>query len=323
VPRDIFAIVIAAILSLAVAAPADAGHWPERPVRVIVPFAAGGYTDGIGRITSEWLADRLGQSFVVENLLGAGGVIASKALARAPADGYTIMMTTLPQVAIAPALEDVPYNPLKDFAPISNVASAPFVLMVNAGVPVKTLKEFIDYVHARPGQLTFASASAGSQSHFTMVMLIKRAGLDMVHVPYKGGALAMIDLAAGRVTAYFGTRTDAVEQAQSGMIRLLAVSGDERSPQFPDVPTVAESGYPGFRSIAWNGLTAPAGTPVSAIDTLAGEVKRATQDEGFVRKLANIGADPIGDDPQHFAATIAADIPLWADVVRQSEVKQQ
>jgi tripartite-type tricarboxylate transporter receptor subunit TctC len=320
--RHVLAIIAAAAL-LAVAAQASAEHWPERPVKVIVPFAAGGYTDGVARITSEWLGNKLGQSFVVENLLGAGGVIAAKALARAPADGYTIMTMTLPQIAIAPALEDVSYDPVKDFAPISNVASAPFVLMVNAGVPVKTLKEFVDYVHARPGQLTFASASAGSQSHFTMVMLNKRAGLDMVHVPYKGGALAMIDLAAGRVTAYFGTRTDAVEQAHSGMIRLLAVSGDERSPQFPDVPTVAESGYPGFRSVAWNGLMAPAGTPAIAIDTLAGEIGRAVQDDAFVRKLANVGADPIGDGPQHFAATVTADIPVWAEVVRESGFKQQ
>lgn len=312
---------VPALATLLMATSAWAEQWPQRPIRMIVPFPAGGLTDAIARLIGQRLGENLGQPFVLENMGGAAGAIAARTVARASADGYTLLMASLPQIGILPAVEDVSYDPIKDFAPISNIASAPFVLMVNSTVPAKTLSEFVDYVRSHPGQITYASSGIGSLAHLSMALFLKRAGLDMIHVPYKGGAPAVTDLVAGHVAAYFGTRTDAVQQFQTGMIRLIAVSDYKRSAQFPDVPTVAESGYPGFRTITWNGLMAPAKTPQAIIDKLANEVQRAMKSEPFLRSLANIGVDPIGDGPETFAATIAADVPLWADAVSTARAK--
>jgi tripartite-type tricarboxylate transporter receptor subunit TctC len=303
--------------------PACSQEWPQKRIRIVVPFSPGGLTDGIARLVGQRLSERLGQPLVIENMAGAGGAIAASMVARAAADGYTLFVGSLPQSAIVPAIEKASYDPVKDFAPISNIASAPFVLMVNRNVPAKTLKEFVNYVRTRPGQLAYASAGIGSLTHLSMALFLKRAGIDMIHVPYKGGPPALTDLVGGQVTSYFGTRTDAVQQFETGTIRLLAVSGEKRSAQFPDVPTVAESGYPGFRTVTWNGLMAPAGTPQAIVDKLAGAVQRIVKDHAFVQSLANIGGDPIGDSPQEFAATIAADVPLWAEAVRIAGVKRQ
>ena len=281
-----------------------------------MPFPPGGLTDGIARLLGQRFAENLGVPFVIENLGGAAGAIAAGNVARASGDGYTLFLASLTQIGVVPALEHVSYDPVTDFAPVSNVASAPLVLMVNARVPVRTLREFVDYARARPAQITYASSGVGSLSHLTMALFLKRAGIGMIHVPYKGGAPAVADLVGGHVATYFGTRTDAVQQVESGAIRLLAVSDDKRSKQFPDVPTVAESGYPGFRTVIWNGLMAPARTPKAVIDSLADEVRHAVKDDIFVRSLANIGVDPIGDRPEEFAATIAADIPVWAEAVQ-------
>jgi tripartite-type tricarboxylate transporter receptor subunit TctC len=312
-----------AVVGIAAPALSQSLSWPQRRVRLIVPFPPGGLTDGIARLIGQRLSESLGRPFVLENMGGAAGAIAAGTVARAPADGYTLLLASLTQFGVLPALEDVAYDPTRDFAPISNIASAPFVLMVNAAVPAHTVKEFVDYVRLRPGQVTYASSGVGSLAHLSMALFLKRAGVDMVHVPYKGGAPAITDLMAGHVAAYFGTRTDAVQQFQSGMIRLLAVSDDKRSTQFPDVPTVSASGYPGFRTTTWNGLAAPAKTPAAIIDTLADEVRRAIANEPFVRSLHQIGVDPIGDGPQAFAATIAADVPLWAEAVRVAGAKSQ
>jgi tripartite-type tricarboxylate transporter receptor subunit TctC len=314
---------VAATAAIFATTPTKAGQWPQRPIRMIVPFPPGGLTDGIARLIGQRLSESLGQPFLVENIGGAAGAIAAKAVAQAPADGYTILMATLPQIAILPALGHVPYDPMKDFTPISNIASAPFVLMVNKNIPASNLKEFVDYVRVHPGQITYASSGIGSLAHLSMAIFLKRAGIDMIHVPYRGGAPAVSDLAGGHVAAYFGTRTDAVQQVQTGAIRLLAVSDDKRSTQIPDVPTVIESGYPGFRIVAWNGLMAPALTAEAIIGRLATEVRRATKSEAFVQNLANIGADSIGDSPHEFAADIAVDVPLWAEAVRISGAKLQ
>ena len=314
---------IAATAAAGMTTPALSQPWPQKPIRMIVPFAPGGLTDGIARLLGSQLSKSLGQPFILENMGGAAGTIAATTVARAPTDGYTLFLASLVQMAVAPALENVSYNSEKDFAPISNIGSAPFVLMVSSAVPVNNLKEYVEYVRARPGQIAYSSAGVGSLSHLSMALFLKRAGLDMIHVPYKGGAPAIADLIGGHVAAYFGTRTDAVQQLGAATIRLLAVSGDTRSTQFPDVPTVAESGYPGFRTIAWNGLIAPSHTPKAIIDKLAGEAQRAVKGHAFAQSLANIGVDPIGDSPAEFAATIASDVPLWAEAVRIAGVKPQ
>ncbi len=316
ITRRSFLALSAAATTFGSSAPVWSQQWPQKAVRLIVPFPPGGLTDGIARLLGQRLSENLGTPFVIENVGGAAGAIAAGNVARAPADGYTLFLASLTQIGVVPALEHVSYNPASDFAPISDVANAPFVLMVNALVPPRTLQEFVVYVRARPGELTYASAGTGSLSHLSMALFLKRAGIEMIHVPYKGGASAITDVVGGHVAAHFGTRTDAVQQFQGGMIRLLAVSGENRSSQFPEVPTVAESGYPGFHTITWNGLMAPARTAKAIIDRLAGEVRRLTKDPTFVQSLGNIGVDPIGDSPEEFAATIAADIRLWAEAVR-------
>jgi tripartite-type tricarboxylate transporter receptor subunit TctC len=321
--RRLLLTLIAAAAAAGMTAPALSQSWPQKPIRMIVPFAPGGLTDGVARLLGRQLSESLGQPFIMENNGGAAGTIAAATVARASADGYTLFLGSLVQIAVAPALEKVSYNSERDFAPISNIGSAPFVLMVSSTVPANSLKEFVEYVRARPGQITYASAGVGSLSHLSMALFLKRAGLDMIHVPYKGGAPAIADLIAGHVAAYFGTRTDAVQQLGAGTIRLLAVSGEMRSTQFPDVPTVAESDYPGFRTIAWNGLMAPSRTPKAIIDKLVGEAQRAVKGQAFIQSLANIGVDPIGDSPAEFAATIATDVPLWAEAIRIAGVKPQ
>jgi len=285
-------------------------------VRLFVPFAAGGNTDGIARVIGQYLGERLGQQFVVENRAGANGTLAAEAVARAPADGYTLFMAALPQIAIAPAMSKVPYDPVKDFAPVCNIGTNAFVLVVNPEFPPKTLTEFVAYVGARPGRLSYASGGVGSLSHLSMVLLLRRAGLRMTHVPYKGGGPATADLIAGHVPAFFANVSEALPQVRAGTLRALAISSETRSAQLPDVPTVSESGFPGFRTVTWNGLLAPAGTSRDIVATLAEAAERGLATPALRERLVAFGIDPLGDGPEKFAATIAADIPLWAEAVR-------
>jgi tripartite-type tricarboxylate transporter receptor subunit TctC len=312
-----------ALLALGALDPAQSQSWPQRPVTVVVPFAAGGNTDGIGRSIAQWLSDRLGQQFVVENRGGAGGAIAAEMVAKAPADGYTLFVAALPQIAIVPAISQTRYDPVKDFAPISVVGTNPFVLAVNKDVPVKSVPEFIDYVRKAPQPLSYASAGIGSLNHLSMALFLKLAGLDMIHVPYKGNAPAMSDVVAGHVPAIFTNLSDALPQAAAGSIRLIGVSSETRAPQIADVPTVAEQGFPTFKTRTWNALMAPAKTDPAIIARVATEVAAAAKDPGFVERLNRLGVDPLGNSPAEFAAMIAADIPFWAEAVRIAGVKEQ
>lgn len=321
--RRRFLIGLAAAATATRYSPAFAEAWPQRPVKIIMPFAPGGNSDGIGRLIAEDLGEHLGQAFVIDNRPGGMGAIAAEAVARAPADGYTLFWGALPQIAIFPAMIKVNYDPLKDFAPISDVGTNPFVLVVHPAVPVKTLKEFVDYVRSQPGQLSYASGGTGTLTHLSMVLLIKRAGLDMTHVPYKGGGPAIADVVAGQVKIYFGNLSEVIPQVQAGNLRAIAISSTKRTTQLPDVPTVSESGYPGFRTVTWNGLMAPVGTPKEIIDKVAAEVAIAVKQSTIVERLVGYGVDPLGDSPEQFAATIAADIPLWADAVKVAGIALQ
>lgn len=294
---------------------AQAQAWPQRPVRIIAPYAAGGNSDGIARLLAQRLGDALGQSFVVENRLGANGAIATEAAARSAADGYTLLWGVTPPLTINPALTKVNYDPIKDFAPISAVAVNAFVLVVNKNFPPRTLAEFIAYVRAQPDQLAYADGSAGSLTHLTMALFLKRAGLQMRNVSYRGNAPALTDVVAGHLPTMFSNISDAIPQAAAGSIRPLAVSSKERASQVPDVPTVAESGFPGFNVLTWNGLMAPAGTPKEIIDRLAAEIGRAVKDRQFVARLEHYGVDPLGNTPAEFGAMLASDIALWADTI--------
>lgn len=303
---------------LIAASQAMAQSWPAKPVRIIVPFPPGGNTDSIARITAEWLTQRIGGSFIVENKPGANGAIAAEFVARSPADGYTIFMATLPQMAILPAMTRTRYDPVKDFALISIVGSNVFALALNNIIPAKTLGEFTNYVRERPGQFAYSSGGSGSVGHLVMALLLQRAGLQMSHVGYKGGAPALADVLAGHVPAYFGNLAEIIPHAKGGKIKVLAVSGERRAPQLPDVPTVAEQGYRGFSINTWNALAAPAGSPAPVVERIAREIGAAATDPGFVRKLENIGVEAIGNSPAEFAKVLEADMKTWAEAVRIS-----
>lgn len=299
-----------------------AESWPERPVTIIVPFAAGGNTDGIARMMAQWLSDIFGKPFVVENRPGAGGAIAAEVVAKSHPDGYTLFMAALPVVAIVPVLNKVHFDPQKDLAPISNVATNPFVLVVNKDLPIKTLKDFVDYVGQRKDQLSYSSGGVGSLNHLSMALFLKQAGLTMTHVPYKGNAPALADVVAGHVPAMFSNLSDALPQAQGGAIRMLAVSGETRSPLAPQIPTVAESGYPNYKVLTWNGLMAPAGTPPEIIEKLAREIAIAVKDPKFKVPLVQYGVDPLGSTPSEFKAMVARDIAIWTEAINVAGLKQ-
>ena len=302
---------------------AFAQTWPERPVTIIVPFAAGGNTDGIARMIGQRLSDALGQPFVIENKPGASGALAADFVAHAQPDGYTLFVTAAPVLAIVPKMLTVRYDPVRDFAPISNIATNPFVLVVHKDVPAETVAGFVAYVKAAKNMLSYASAGQGSLAHLAMALLLNQAGIEMIHVPYKGNAPALADVIAGHVPAMFSNLSDALPQAGGGQIRLLAVTGETRAKQIPDVPTVAESGYPKYRALTWNGLVAPAGTPKAIIDKVATQVALATTDAKFAEQLAGYGVDPLGNTPAEFARMIADDVALWADALRAAGIRQQ
>lgn len=323
---------LAAIITIAVitalgaalnghAAQAQAQLWPQRPVRIIVPYAAGGNSDGMARMVAQRLGDAFGQTFIVENRLGANGALATEAVARSAADGYTLLWAVTPPVAINPALTKVNYHPIKDFAPISAVAVNAFVLVVNKSFPPNTITEFIAYVREQPNKLAYSESGVGSLTHLTMALFLKRAGLQMTNVSYRGNAPALTDVVAGHLPTMFSSIADAIPQATAGSIRLLAVSGKERAPQLPDVPTVAESGFPGFNVLTWNGLMAPAGTPEDIVDKIAAEIGRSVKDPQFAARLDEYGVDPLGNTPAEFRAMVAADTHLWAETVQSLGLK--
>ena len=311
-----YAHVTLALLALLTSASlADTGPWPNRPVKIVVPFGAGGNTDIIARIVAQDFTDVFGQPFVVENRPGAAGVLAAEAVARAPADGYTLLMATQPQISIVPAMSKAPYDPVKDFVPISNIGTNPFVLVVRPGLPVASVAEFVEYVRARPGRLTYVATGVGSVNHLTMELLLKRAGLSMTPVMYKGGPAGLTDVIADRVDAYFAGVSVVAPHAATGDLKLLAVTGDVRAKQIPNIPTLAESGFPGFKVLLWTGLLAPAGTSRNTVDRIAKEVARLVRDPASADRLEQNGVDLLGNTPREFAAMIAEDAAFWGEAL--------
>jgi tripartite-type tricarboxylate transporter receptor subunit TctC len=297
--------------------------WPQKPVTIICPFAAGGNTDGIARMAAQRMTEAYGTTVNVENRPGAGGAVAADFVAKAAPDGYTLLIGALPVMAIVPAMQTVRYDSIKDFAPISNIATNPFALVVNKDLPIKTLADFVAYVKARPDKLSYSSAGVGSLNHLSMALFLKRADLQMAHVPYRGNAPALADVVAGHVPAMFSNLSDALPQINGGAVRLLAVSSEGRSALAPDAPTVAESGYPGFNVLTWNGLMAPARTPTAIIEKIADTMSAAIKDEPFRKQLADYGVDPLAARPAEFAAMLKQDMVIWKEAVDVAGVKQQ
>jgi tripartite-type tricarboxylate transporter receptor subunit TctC len=320
------------ILLLAACAPlivlprsaAEAQDWPNKPVRIIVPFAAGGNIDVLGRLVAQRLSEAMGKQFIVENRVGGNGILAAEAVARSPADGYTLLWASTSVIAIFPAVTKVNYDPVKDFAPVSALGTNPHVLIVNPNVPAKTVQEFIAYVKAQPKPIAYAGGGGpGSASNLVMSLFQKLAGLEMQNVSYRGTAPALTDLVAGHIPVMFIPISEAHQHAKEGTIRMLAVSSKSRAHQAPDVPTLDESGLSGFHAVSWTGLMAPAGTPKDIIDRMAAEIAAAVKDPKFMAALEQAGVDPLGDGPEKFAAFIASEMALWGEAVRIAGVKLQ
>jgi tripartite-type tricarboxylate transporter receptor subunit TctC len=317
-------LVRALALVLTLAAPLSAvAAWPERPVRVIVPYAPGGNTDGIARVTAQALQEAFGQPFVVENRVGGNGIVAAEAVARAAPDGYTLFLVAQPVLAIVPAMIKVSFDPVTDFTPISVVGTNPFVFSVHRSVPVASLTEWLTWARRQPaGSLNYSSGSVGASSHLVMVLLLDRTGVRAEHVPYRGGALSLQALVAGEVPMGFNNLSEALPFTRSGELRALAVSGAARSRQLPEVPTVIESGYPGFEVVTWNGLVGPARLAPEVVERAAAEIRRrASTDAAFVQRLEGLGVDSLGNTPAQFGAMIRADRQRWAEAVRLSGAK--
>jgi tripartite-type tricarboxylate transporter receptor subunit TctC len=314
---------LAALALLALAQPvlAQSPAWPQRPIKLIVPFAAGGNTDGIARLTAERISQSLGQPVIVENKAGANGAIAADFVAQSPPDGYTLFMAAMPVLAILPTISRTKFDPLRDFVPVSNVGSNPFVMAISSSVPAKNVREFVAYAKKNDGKLNFASGGSGSVSHLSPVLFLKRAGINMTHISYKGGGPAVADLLGGQVQMYFGNLSELAPHADGGKIRIIAVSSLERAKQIPDVPTLAESGYPGFKTVTWNGIVAPAGTPPAIVSRVAAAVQSAVSKPEFRARLWQLGVDPIGDTSAQFSQTLRADIFTWAEAAKASNLK--
>lgn len=295
--------------------------YPERPMRMIVGFPPGVQPDIVTRLLSSKLSESLGKPIVVENNPGAGGVVAADRLAKATRDGYTLGVLNQGQIVINPILRKVPYDPLRDFTPISQIAVAPNILVVHNAVPAKNLRELIQLAKTRPSELTFASNGSGSAPHMAGELLKSAAGLDMRHIAYNAGGAAITDLLAGRVSMMFATIAAVMPMVREGKLRALAVTSSRRSPAAPELPTIAESGVAGFEFTNWYGLFVPAKVPPAIVQRLHPEtVKSLTQPE-LHTKFADLGLEVVASSPDTLAATIRSEIPKWAKVVKEAGIK--
>lgn len=310
-----------AAFALAAATTAGAETWPSKPVRMIVPFPAGGATDVVARLLSQKLAEVWGQSVVVENRSGAGGNIGGDAAAHAPADGYTLFMTSGSIVTANPYMyKSMSFDPAKDLVAVTNVASGPQVIVVNTDSPFKSLRELVAYAKANPGKLTFGSAGVGTQTHLASENFAYTAGIDMTHVPYKGESYAMTDVMGGQIQLATVNLSAAIGFIKSGRLRALAVTSRERSPQLPDVPAAAET-LPGFENAGWFGLMVPTGTPHEIVDKVYRDSKAILVSEDFRAKLALQGMVPVANSPAEFAAAIREESERWAKVIRERKLQ--
>jgi tripartite-type tricarboxylate transporter receptor subunit TctC len=302
---------------------AIAQSYPTRPIRLVVPYPPGGPLDIMARAIGQKLTEAWHQPVVVDNRAGAGGNIGADLVAKSPADGYTLLMGAVATHAINPSLySKIPYDPVKDFAPVALVAQVPNILVVNPAVPAKTVRELIELARAKPGYLNFASGSTGSTGHLAGELFNTMAGVKMVHIPYKGAAPATADLLAGQVQLMFDNLASALPNVKAGKLRALAVTTLARSPAMPDLPTIAESGLPGFDLTTWFGLMVPAGTPPEIVAKLNAEVVRALNANDMRERLEKMGAEPPANNtPEHFAAFIRAEAAKYARVVKDSGAK--
>jgi tripartite-type tricarboxylate transporter receptor subunit TctC len=307
---------------LAAGGPVLADDYPTHPIRLIVPFAAGGAADSVARIVGKRVGDALGQTVVVEDRGGGGGIIGTEIVRNSDADGYTLLLGQSGPISINPGIyPKLPYDPEKDFVPISMTTAYPYVLVVNPSLGVKTVAELVALARSKPGQLNYGTAGVGASNHLLTELFDGKAGIKMTHIPYRGTSLAVADLISGQVQVVFADPVSALAQVRAGTLTALAVTSKDRSPVAPDLPTIAESGYPGFDAIAWHGILAPAGTPPAIIDRLHAEIVKALKDPETIKLIEAQAIQVVGNTPQAFAGFIKQDIVLWKDVAQQAKVE--
>ena len=307
-----------AACALPLAGIAHADEYPVRPIRVVVPFSPGGAVDGPMRLIAQELGKRLGQPVVVENKPGAGATIGSDIVAKAPADGYTLLLASQTNAISATLYAKLPFDPIADFTPITLIGREPGVVVVNPKVPANTLQEFIAYVKAHPGEVDYASSGNGSGQHLFAALLASRTGMQMNHVPYRGSGHATTDLLAGVVAMAIPGTAGMVGHIRAGKLRALAVTGARRSPQLPDVPTVIESGVPGYEAYVWMGLLAPKGTPAPIVERLHRETLAVLGEDDVKRYMANAGIEIVGSTPAEFGKFFRDEKALWAKVIHDT-----
>lgn len=322
-----FAAAAAAVLAFTTCAAGALAQdkYPNKPIRLIVAFPAGGSTDIIGRLVAQRLSQSLGQQVIVDNRGGAGGIVGTEIAARSSPDGYTLTMGTTSTHVIAPAaygIAKIKYDPIKDFVPITLVASTPYLLVVNPSVKATSLKDFVALVKSQPGKLNYASAGSGSTTHLAMEMLKHTAGMDIVHVPYNGNGPAGTAVLGGQVQALFGSMPAVLPQAKAGKLRPLAVGTGKRSPALPDVPTVAESGYPGFEVSLWLGFFAPRGTPAPIVNRLHGELVKIVLSSEMKEQFDRAGAEPVHNASNiELERLVRSEIDKYAKVIKTANIK--
>ena len=319
--RTRFALLAAALCAAAL--PALSQGYPNKPVKIVVPFPAGGPTDVVTRSLADKLGAALGQAVVVENKPGAGGSIGADFVAKSPADGYTLVMATSSTHSIGPYLAKLPYDPEKDFAPIVWVGNATNILVVNAQLPANNVPELVALARKDPGKLNYATSGIGTVVHLTSELFASTAGIKLTHVPYKGVQQSIPDLISGQVTILFDNIMTAQPHIKAGKVKALGISSPKRSPLVPDVPTVAEQGLPGFESVTWFGLLGPAGTPKAVVDRVNAELNKALQSPEVLARFVQLGFEPAGGSAAEFAATIQRDARKWSKVIKDAGVKPE
>jgi tripartite-type tricarboxylate transporter receptor subunit TctC len=299
---------------------ARAQSYPTKPVRIVVGFAAGGVTDIVARLVGQWLSERLGQQFIIDNRPGAGSNIATESVVRSAPDGYTLLLVGPAAAINATLYQKLSFNFIRDVAPIATVYNAPLIMEVNPSLPFKTVPDFIAYAKANPGKINFASAGSGTSSHVTGELFKRMAGVDMQHVPYRGAAPALTDLLGGQVQAMFDNVSSSIEHIRAGRLRALAVTTATRWDGLPNVPTVAES-VPGFEAGGWQGIVAPRNTPVEIVDRLNSEINAGLADPTMRARIAELGSTVFATSPVEFARFIADETEKWGKVIRAANIK--
>jgi tripartite-type tricarboxylate transporter receptor subunit TctC len=301
---------------------ARAADYPSRPIHLIVPYAAGGAADSIARILAKRIGKAIGQTIVVENRGGGGSIVGTEFVNKSEPDGYTLLLGQSGPISINPAVyKNLPYDPVKDFAPISMTTTYPYVMVVNSALGVKTLEEFVTLARSRPGALNYGTAGVGAANHLVTELFASKAGIKMTHIPYRGTALAVSDLLAGQVQVVFADPISALQHVNSGTLIALAVTSKDRSPVAPAVPTMSESGYPGFDAIGWHGILAPANTPPAIVARLHAEILEALKDPETRTLLESQAMQIVGSSPEAFAGFIREDIAIWKEVADQARIE--